>query len=298
MERLEEVLELRIEDGLLNPEDVMPALLVSARPRYQETEGWFGTRAIEVMQRSFGEDGLRVCEACMAPRAYALDGNLVYQTGPISIEEVKRLDDLNRGDGAAAKSAVWIDELRTGVSIKIIDLATSQVIFASNIDPNFIEKKNTKRMYKLAEEYERRARGDSLTQAFVDVGMYPGQHISFDWTDQWGKRNQFLTGVTISLFDPLLGIGISFATRIKLLNIALGSKVIISLPTALIRSFGNDGITDGEVFDPLLTATAFARVPVPLLKNPNYGLFVSISTNGEFGLGVSLLNINLLPFLP
>ena len=51
-DRLEEILELRIDDGLLRKEDLSPALLVSARPRYVDTEGWFGARAIEVLQNT------------------------------------------------------------------------------------------------------------------------------------------------------------------------------------------------------------------------------------------------------
>lgn len=293
LERLEEVLELRLEDGRLSADEIMPALLVSALPRYEDSQDWFTVRAIEVVQTAFGEGQLRFCEACMAPRAFVDDGRVTYQTGPIGIPEVVRLDDQARGSSQPAKSAIWIDEHRGGVAIRIVDLSTSKVIFAQNIDPTLVENKNTKRMATLSSELERRARGDSLTQAFVDVAVYPGQHISFDWSDQWGKRNFNLSGVTLSLFDPVVGVGAHYARRFPILNTLVGAKVILSVPTALSRALSQN--SDFTLFDPTLTGVGFARVPI---GRSNYGIFVSASTNGSFGLGISLMNINLLPFLP
>lgn len=281
-----------MEDGRLSKDDVMPALLVSAEPRYASSEGWFATRAIEVLQDAFGNDGLRLCEACMAPRTVVEDGHLAFQTGPVALHEVLRLDASARGDAPPAKTAIWLDEHRGGVSIRIVDLASSRVIFAQNVDPNLYETKNTERMYTLSAELERRARGDSLTQAFVDVAIYPGQHISLDWTDQWGATNANLSGVTLSAFDPILGIGAVHYRRVRLLNILIGGKAIVSLPTAVVQSVSDD---IGDVLDPLLTGVAVVRVP---FGRSNYGAVATVSTNGEFGLGISLLNVSLLPVIP
>ena len=291
LDRLEEILQLRIDDGRLKPEDVVPAIIVSTEPRYSGSEGWFSTRAIEILERTFGSGGLRLCEACMAPRAYAEDGQLVYQTGPIGLDEVARLDEQTRGQAQPARSAIWIDEHRGGISIRIVDLGTGGVLMAQNVDPTLVEYKNTQRMYSLAAEYERRARGDSLTQGFVDVAVYPGQHISFDWTDQWGKTNANMSGVTLSLFDPVIGIGGNHYRRIDFFNILLGGKIILSLPTALVQIVG-DG---GQVLDPTLTAVGVVRVP---FGRSNYGAILTVSTNGRAGIGISLMNISLLPVIP
>ena len=194
LDRLEELLELRIEDGRLTPEDVMPAILVSARPRYTANETWYTTRAIEVIQRSFGDGGLRLCEACMAPRAYAEDGQLVYQTGPVGLDEIVRLDQQTRGDATAARTAVWLDEHRGGVSIRIVDLATGGVVYAQNVDPNLVEYKNTQRTYRLAEELERRARREALTQGFVDTALYPQQHLSLHAQSGCARANRYHLG--------------------------------------------------------------------------------------------------------
>jgi len=292
LERLEEILVLRVEEGALSREAVIPAILVSAQPRYEDSEDWFSTGVIEVLHKAFGDEGLRLCEACMAPRAYVEDGAMIFQTGPVGLEEIVRLDDQTRGSAAAARSAIWIDEYRGGVSVRIVDLSTGEVVFAQNIDPDLIEDKNSRRMYTLTEELERRNRGDSLTQAFFDVAVYPGQHISLDWTDQWGKRNNNLSGVTLSVVDPVVGIGACHYRRVDFFNTLVGGKVVVSLPTTLARSLGDSNI---DVLDPLLTAVGVVRVP---FGRSNYGAILTASTNGQVGIGISLMNISLLPVLP
>jgi hypothetical protein len=269
----------------------MPAILVSARPRTEEAEAWYVTRVIEVLQGAFGTGGLRVCEACMAPRATVDSGRMVYQAGPVGMDEVVRLDDLNRGGAEPARTAIWVDENEGGVSVRIVDTRTSRVVFAQNVDPTMVENANTRRMYTLTEELDRRARGDSLTQAFVDVSFYPKQHASLDWTDQWGKRNRQFSGLTLSIYDPVVGIGFAHYYCIGFLNALVGGKVILSMPTAIVQGLGQQG----QVLDPLLTGVAVLRVP---FGRSNFGGLVTASTNGNFGIGLSLMNISLLPVLP
>lgn len=292
MDRLEELLELRIADGRLSPDDLLPAILVSAEPAYVESEAWFTTRAVEVLHGALGEGNLRLCEACMAPRAAVEGGSLVYQTGPVSLDEVARLDEQTRGGSLPARSAIWLDEHPGGVSIRVVDLRTGRVLLAQNVDPFLQEYRNTRRMYSLAEELERRARGDSLTQAFVDVAVYPGQHLSLDWTDQWGKTNANLSGFTLSIYDPVIGLGGCHYRRIDLANVLVGGKVVLSLPTALVKAVGDN---DFDLLDPLVTVAGVVRVP---FGRSNYGAILTASTNGEFGLGISLMNISLLPVVP
>lgn len=291
LQRLEELLSVRVEDGRLRADEVMPAILVSAQPMTEETRSFYLTSAISVLERAFGTGGLRLCEACMAPRAIVDSGQLVYQTGPVGLEEIVRLDDLNRGGSEPARTAIWLDEHRGGVSLRIVDLRTGRVVFAQNVDPTLVEYKNSRRIYTLSEELERRARGGSLTQSFVDFALYPGQHISLDWTDQWGKRNANFSGVTLSILDPVVGIGAVHYRCIGFLNALVGGQVILSLPTALVRAVG-DG---GDVINPLITGVAVLRVPI---GRSNFGGLLTASTNGQVGFGISLMNISLLPVLP
>ncbi len=54
LDRMEEILQVRVEDGRIDPEQVMPAILVSAQPRYETSQDWFTVRVIEILQASFG----------------------------------------------------------------------------------------------------------------------------------------------------------------------------------------------------------------------------------------------------
>lgn len=292
MDRLGEVLELRIADGRIPEEAVAPILLVSARPRYAASEEWFTTRSIEVLQGVFGA-GLRVCAACDAPRVFSQSGRMVVQSGPVGLDEVAQLDEQTRGSAPPARTAVWVDEVAGGISVRMVDLATGRVVFAQNIDPMLTEQARTQRMATMSEELERRARGDGLTQAFVDVAVFPGQHISLDWTDQWGPTNRNLSGVSLSLVDPVVGLGASHYRATRLFNTMVGAKVLVSLPTAVVESVAPDAGTD--IIDPLLTAAGLVRVP---FGRSNYGAVLSVSTNGTIGIGISLLNISLLPVIP
>ena len=121
--------------------------------------------------------------------------------------------------------------------------------------------------------------------------MYPGQHVSLDWTDQWGKTNANLSGLTVSLYDPVLGVGGCHYRRLDFQNILLGGQLVFSLPTGLARGLTDEDI---ELLDPLLTAVGVARIP---FGRSNYGAVITVSTNGEFGIGISLMNISLLPVI-
>lgn len=292
LDRLEEVLLLRQEDGRLRTEDVLPAIVVSVQPHYTDTVPWFASGAITALENAFGNGSIRLCEACMAPRMHVEDGYMLYQSGPIGLDEVARLDTQVRGGQLPAQSAIWIDEHRGGIAVRIVSLETGQVLFAQNIDPSLIETRNSERIYTLSEDLERRARGDSITQAFVDMALYPGQHVSLDWAEQWGPRNHNLSGLTISLFDPVVGIGANHYRALPFFDMLVGGKLLLSLPTAAVRALDQG---NNNVLDPLVTVAGVARLP---FGDSNYGAVLTVSTNGQVALGISLLNISLLPVIP
>ncbi len=292
LERLEEVLEMRQEDGVLQAERVLPAVLVSAKPLYEASQGRFGVQALGTLTRVFGGKGIRACEACMQPRTEVEQGRMVHTTGPIALDEIVRLDDRFRGDAARARTAIWLDETPDGVALRITDLRTSGVVFAQNVDPDLIEFQRSENSFKLSAELERRTRGESLTHAIVDIGLFPGQHVSLEWDDQWGDTNANLSGLVISLFDPVLGIGVSYARIIDFWSISFGAQAILSIPTLVAESLADE---DVDLIDPTLTAAAIMRIP---LGGSNYAGMIFVSTNGQVGIGLSLLNTSLIPVLP
>lgn len=291
LDRLEEILEVQVADGRLDPEQVMPAILVSTQPRYEASQAWFTVRSIEALQSAFGNEGLRLCEACMVPRSYVGAGAMHLQSGPTSLDEVIRLDDNTRGSSPAAQTGIWIEELASGVAIRIVDLHTGRVVFAMNVDPYLVENERSRRNYTLSEELDRRARGDSLTHVFVDAAIWPGQHLGIDFADQWGPSNNNLSGVSLTMLDPTFGIGGSYYRVLPLGNIMVGGKAILSLPTAIVRSI-DPSDQPIDVIDPLLSVVGVVRVP---FGRSNYGAVMTLSTNGAFGIGISLLNPRFIP---
>ena len=74
----------------------------------------------------------------------------------------------------------------------------------------------------------------------------------------------------------------------------VGAQVLVSIPTALVQAIAGGG---QQVLDSLFTAVLVARIPFGASNFGAVAMF-SVSGNIRFGLGISLLNISLLPFLP
>jgi hypothetical protein len=293
LSRLEESFALEIEAGGLKVKDLVPVMVVSVSPAFEESKAWFPSAALATLVRVFGSSGLRSCEACMAPRVYAQDGRVEQLSTSPGAAEIVRLDEANRGAAPPARAAVWLDENAEGVSVRLIDLRNSRIVLAENFDASLSERARTTRNTQLARELARRARGDTITHTFFDMVVYPGQHFSFDWTDQWGETNRNLSGLSFSFFDPVVGVGAAYYRVIpSAFNLMVGAKVLMSVPTALVQNISGE---DMEVLDPLLSGVLVARLPI---GRSNYALTFSLSTNGNVGLGLSLMNITLLPLLP
>ncbi len=291
-DRLEELLEMRQEDGLLDARDVLPIVLVSAQARYEASAGWFPVAALTTLTQVFGGGAVRSCEACMRPRTVVQDGRLVQTMGPASLDEVRQFDDRYRGQSARAKTAIWIDETASGIAIRIVDLQTARIVFAQNVDPDFREYAGSARSFRLSAELERRVNGGSLTHAIFDAAVYPGQHVSMEWADQFGETNSNLAGFVFSFYDPVMGLGGSYYRVLEWQNLMISGQGILSLPTVIVQAQTD---SDTELIDPAFTGVFVVRLP---FGHSNYAALLTASTNGEVGLGISLLNTTLIPVLP
>jgi len=291
--RVEETLTLRLEQGGIALKDVTPAIVVSVSPAFEESKAWYPTAALQTLVRVFGSAALRSCEACMASRLFVEEGRLEQFTTTLGTEEIIRLDENTRGKAPPARVAIWLDETLEGASLRIIDLHNSRIVFVQNFDPGLTALARTRRNFTLTEELERRARGDSLTHTFFDVTVYPGQHVSLDIAEQWGDTNANLAGLSLSAYDPVVGVGGAYYRVIpNALNLMVGAKVLLSVPTAIASGISGQPT---QVLDPLLTGVFMVRMPI---ASSNYGVTFSASTNGRVGIGLSLMNITALPFLP
>ncbi len=297
LDRLEDVLSVRVEDADLHLPDLLPAIVVSLAPAYEESRGWYESAALKSLSRSLGNAGLRWCAACAAPRTIIEGDRLEQVSGAPSLPEIIRLDDTLRGTAPQARTAIWLDETTEGVSLRIIDLRQGRVLVAENVDPALKRRAKTESHFRMSRELDRRIRGDSITQLFVDLGVYPSQHISMDWTDQWGDTNLNLSGLTVSVVDPLLGLGgVYYRVIPEAFNAMVGGQLSVSLPLALINAFNQGSTNTPQLLgDNVVSLCAVVRVPI---GNSNYGVVATLSTNGRFSVGLSLMNVSFLPVIP
>lgn len=229
----------------------------------------------------------------MAPRLRVEGGRVEQTTVALDVPEIVRFDESVRGASQPARTAIWLDETVGGVSLRIIDLRNSRVVAAENFDDTLIDAASLRRNTTMVKELARRARRDALAHSFIDIAVLPMQHISLDWTEQWGDTNANLAGITLSVLDPLLGIGGNYFRIIpEAFNLTIGAKFVVSLPTALVRALSPDTMV---LFDPLFTGVLVIRWPI---FKTNFAIVGTLSTNGKVGLGISLLNTSLIPVLP
>ncbi|MDP2345290.1 MAG: hypothetical protein Q8O67_30380 [Deltaproteobacteria bacterium] len=290
-ERMKEALRPVVDDGVL--QGVLPIMVVGAAPAFEDTRAWFPTAAVVAMVDVFGGQNLRACEACMSPRVSVQNGRMEHNSVAVSVDEIVAIDLQNRGAGAPARAAVWLDETTDGVALRIISLENSQILYARNFDGQLKEEGRTARNFSITADLQRRLRGDSLTHIFVDAALYPGQHFSLDVVDQFGDRNLDMAGITFSLYDPVVGVGAVYYRAIpEAFNLTLGAQLVASIPTIAATSIIGE---DAELLDPPLTGVLVARMP---LWDSSYAILLTASTNGRVGVGLTLLNFSFLPVLP
>lgn len=298
LDRMEETLQPMIDEGELAPQGIGPLLLVGATPAFEETRAWFPAASLQALGRVFGNGNLRVCEACMNPRVRAEDGRFEYNT-VLSMPEIARLDNELRGNGAPAKAAVWMEETPGGLSVRIIRIDNGGVLYAGNFDGAQAERTRTANIYNATLELGRRLRGESLTHLMIDVGMLPGQHFGFEVAEQFGPQNLNLVGLNITFVDPIAGIGVTYYRVIPLLwDLTIGVQGVLSLPVALgtILEQALDADIDLSFWpDRIVTGVLVARFPIP---STNFAILGTASTNLSFTVGLSLINVSFLPFLP
>jgi len=293
-ERFEEGMQPMVDEGSLSAAGVGPILLVGATPAFEQTRAWFPTAALESLIRLYGANNVRLCESCMSPRVHVDDGRMELSSA-LSLTEIARLDADLRGEGAPARTAVWIDETAGGIAVRIVSIENAHVLFAGNFDGVQRERTRTANLYNATLELGRRLRGDSLTHIFIDAAIVPNQHISLDIAEQFGDGNKNLAGITFSAIDPLVGVGVVYYRVIPAAwNLTIGAQGIVSVPTAVVLAFQQD-FGGQQLFDPLFTGVLVARMPIP---HTSFAVVAMVSSQFRLAIGITLLNTSFLPFVP
>jgi len=133
---------------------------------------------------------------------------------------------------------------------------------------------------------------DAVTLSFVriNIGMYPEFLMQIDFQEQWGRRNQHISGITLSLVGPIGAIGMNYRYLLPQFKRAdLGLGIFFPLQNFVLQSDDAADAITSQVYQ-VMASWAFAD---------SYGLFVDMAFGGEtiFTVGFSFYNPMFFPFL-
>lgn len=276
-------------DKAINPgaESLLPILVAPPQAYWQESQSDFGSAVMESLREVFKAPGSLVnCAECYQSRVYvANDGRSIIQNGPLSLSDLARL----RSHPAyrQAKSILTIRETPEGVSVQVLSLDDARILYSGLADARQTLN-DAEPPLRLAREFERRQRGEALGYINVDLGLLMDGKFQFKFLEQWGDRNQHLSGLALSLYNPNLSLGGTYLYMLPAQRrLTLGLSAYYSL-AALLQANSEAN---------RLTSNLVGEVSVNYALSGSYGIFISASSEGKLAAGFSLLNPVLFPFL-
>ena len=301
LRHMEERLHGLVEAGNLRQE--MPVLVASISTVSPENEEWFVPYAMKSLVAIFGPNNMRVCHDCIKTEVTETTGRLTLRRNDWNIQKLVQMDQQLRQESPAAKSAIYINENQNIVSVRVVSLADSHVIFAANFDPDFKLLERSENIRRHWVELEKRKAGAGHTHVLWDGIMYPNQHLALDILDQFGARGEHLAGISTSMFTPILGLGFAYHYVFQdAWNVSLGTKVLFAAPNLLLRVLFEE---DLELIDPLINTVFVLRVPIPETNIAVSGMIASGFDSFPFptqsptlGVGLTLLNPTFMPVFP
>lgn len=265
----------------------LPTLLAPPKAYWQKSEKDFSSNVFDTLKRTFpnNQRDFIQCAECSQNRSFvAHDGRLVIENGELSLLALNNLK--SHQNFQHAKSLMAINETASGIEIRVISLSHGQVLFSKLADHSKTLD-NAQRPLNLARELERRENGQAISYVFIDWGFHPKSLFQIEFLEQWGARNQHLSGLNLSFVEPVGAIGASYHYLIpanRKFNIGVSLFVALDGLTGSSSSRNSPWgvVTQGKI------QYAFSG---------NYAAFASINTKGGFSVGITFLNPVLFPFL-
>jgi hypothetical protein len=264
---------------------ITPILVATPQYHWEESKNDFAAEMTNSLQRAFPEQGALIpCAECFQNRVYVSNDNrTVVQNGELSLTDLARLRE--QPGFAQAKSLFISRETPSGISMKLLSIDDGRILYSGIADAT-LTLYDARRPMGLARELERRKRGEALSYTFFDLGVYPEGLFQFKWLEQWGTRNQHLSGFALGLYNPSGALGITYHYM---------------LPTRRQTTLGLTGyyMMSGLFKDGTSSAGSniVAQGMLHFAISGSYGLFASLSSEGTISAGISLLNPVLFPFL-
>ncbi len=270
------------DDSFLS--SISPLLLAEPQHFWKKSRSDFSSYAVSKLMKIFNQQ-IVLCKECNSWRLESKINHSIINNGPIGLSE---LTSLKKTYGnIEVKAYASLKETREGVEMKVIDIMDGTIRYYAFINARDINLNNQVPWSHFAQEKNRRINGDSLHYSFINLGIWKAPIFEIEFVEQWGSRNQHITGISLQLYTPKLGpsLGLTYhhlMPSIKRLQVS--GTFFYALQSALI-----DVDTDGNSYS--------IRGMAQLRISNTYAIFVSLDTLANFSLGVTLYNPILLPFL-
>ena len=164
------------------------------------------------------------------------------------------------------------------------------VILFYNLADSTKDLDDVKPWFNYQREYERRKREESLSFVRMNLGLYPNPSWGFEFLEQWGERNQHISGAGLSFLGPTFALGLTYhflSPSIKKLDLGVG----LYMP---LQNLANTDQSAGEAI-----TTLAGQVNATYLFSSTIGVY-SVAYFGQengFSIGFSFYNPVWFPFL-
>jgi hypothetical protein len=285
---LEDTLRSRIEDEKDFKKSVFPLLLATPLHHWAESKADFAASVTKVLTDVGTEaDAVIACTDCDTWRLNVASNNqLQINNGELTLTELSYLRKMPKY--GEARAVAMVRETPSGVEMKVISIEDGRILFYTLADSSKSLDAQTPYL-NYARERDRRLNGEALSYVFVNIGVYPQGLFQLEFVEQWGDRNQHISGIGLSLVNPVFSIGAVYHymfPNIKRMH-ATGA-LYYPLQNALADAAGqNENLADSFVVQAMIQY-AFAN---------SYAVFAAVSSEGSLSAGFSFYNPLFLPFL-
>jgi hypothetical protein len=285
---LRDDLEYRLSKDNRIKGNMLPMLVAPPLHYWQESREGFAEAVRQMLQEIFNDsNAILDCQECDTWRLNLETKQKIHiSNGELSLADLKRLAKDPQRSGV--KTLALIKETPQGVAMRIIEIEDGAILFSALADAT-MTLDNIKPYHNLAQEKERRLREESLSYVFANLGVWPQGTFQLEYVEQWGRRNQHISGIALSIFNPNVALGGVYHYMFPA-NRRFHASGSIFLPlenvvTSVVEE--NDAVLSNFVGQLMIQAT-FAN---------SYGIFLMGSSEGVVSLGINMYNPLFLPFI-
>ena len=270
-------LKFKLSTGQLALESLSPLTIVAVPDGGRSSVDHRASLIADALRGQVAGLQVVICDRCLRGEVLRNADRLVMQLPPASGLAVR--------PNSTHKAGMWVSQQGGVVSYRVASLETGVVLASATLVGGESLTFRSESHYTKASNLRRLAQGQPIFHSYADLGLYPGQHVSFNFVEQWGEDGAYQTGVGLSLAAPIGGVGaVMYKAMPSLSNALVGIKVLVSIPAALARAASSS--ESGGLDDPLITFVGSIRIPIPQ-ESGRFGLLAFFSHTGKVGIGVS-----------